>query len=196
MPDNEKTPAPTTQVVITYFGWNTLTIIYFIIVIIALIVSIITVRLIVLNDYYDKIRVCEPIYFFIGKKTACKKFIKKAVEKAIAENNEYSTKLTNKQIIKKIIQSDTFQTKNDEEDAAELPNNDRTFRNGMTENGMEKNNEGDSAEVPNVWNSFINTYDKFKETAYNNYLAMVGFIRSLIDLFWRVVYTTLRKAIE
>lgn len=158
----------TPPIVITYLGWNTLTVIYFIIVIIALIISIITVRLIVLNDYYDKLRVCEPIYFFIGKKTACKKFIKKAVRNAINENSKYSTKLSNKQIIKRIIENDTFQTQNNETDI----------------------------ELPNSWDMFINTYNKFKETIHNNYLAMVRFIRSLVELFRRVVYTTLRKATE
>jgi hypothetical protein len=152
---------------ITYTSWNSLTIGSFFIVVVSIIICIFTVTLTVCNDYYKQLRVCHPIFFYMGDKGSCKNFIIEKVKEAIKQSNRYQPKLTNKQIIKNILEKDTFQNLNSSDDF--------------------------TIEPPNTWRSLSSDFNKFKETANNNYLAMVDFIHSLIELIWRVIFNELRK---
>lgn len=152
---------------ITYTTCNPLTLLFFVIFVIGIVIALVIVKLIVFNDYYNRRRVCDPIYFFLGNKTSCKKSIKKIVKKAIKQNSNYQKTLTNKQIINSILEKDTFRNLNSSDDS--------------------------SIKLPNPWDLFSSDYNKIKETISNNYLAMVKLMKSLVELFWRVVFKEIRN---
>jgi hypothetical protein len=152
---------------ITYVNCKGPTLFCFVIFVIGLVIALVIVKLIVFNDYYNRRRVCDPIYFFLGNKTSCKKSIKKTVKKAIKQNSNYQKPLTNKQIINSILEKDTFQNLNSSDDS--------------------------NIKIPNPWDLFSSDYNNFTETLNNNYLAMVKLMNSLVELFWRVVFKEIRN---
>lgn len=165
-PTDINAPSPTKGYEeITYFKWKKLTIFCFVIFILSLISTIFYLKLIVLNEVYDKYNICDPVFFFYGKNNSCKKFIENSQKKATNEKDEL--KLPNKRIdvsyIKLIIENETFENANLAKLIIEETNNSSFF-----------------------------SFD-IKETIDNNYLAMVDFIRSLKELFWASIITKIKQ---
>lgn len=161
----EITPTTKPYEEITYFKWKRPTIIFFVLFILSLISTIFYLKLIVLNEVYDKYNICDPVFYFYGKDTSCKKFIENSKKKAIEEKDDL--KLPNKRIdvsyIKLIIEKESFENANLAKLIIEETNNSSFF-----------------------------SFD-IKETIDNNYLAMVEFIRSLKELFWASIITKIKQ---
>ena len=151
---------------ITYLKWKHLTIISFIIVVVFLTIDIFYIKLVVLNELYDKYRICDPIFLLYGKSDSCKSFIKNAKIKGQQEKNNIKMKKTiDISYIRYIIDNETFENPNLAKLIIEESNN----------------------------SSFFN-FD-VKETIENNYLAMVEFIHSLKQLFWSSIIITIKQII-
>ena len=71
-------PTPKTYEEITYLEWKPITIISFVFVVFFLYNTVFYIRLVVLNELYDKYRICDPIFLFYGKKNSCNTFVENA----------------------------------------------------------------------------------------------------------------------
>ena len=166
IPVNDINSHPTTKDYekITYLMWKPLTIGSFIFVIISLTFVIFYIKLIVLNELYNKYRICDPLFYFYGKKDACRSFIKNTKIKALKEKTTIQNKTTiDISYVRTIIDNEPFENPN------------------LTKLIIEETNNS------NYFNFDI------KETIDNNYLAMVEFIHSLKELFWASIFISIKQ---